>query len=108
MQTAPGRDGLLPYDAGRAASGLGGGDRDRPPQAWPDRPLLVAIGDGVSTALRSAEVSRLATRTAWQRTFFHLHAPVQRGPAGATRPLGSAPRGWLAPARPETAFWCRP
>ena len=51
-----------------------------------DRPLVVAIGDGVSSALRSAEIARLATQTAWERTFHHLHAlrapAVNRAGAG--------------------------
>jgi serine/threonine protein phosphatase PrpC len=68
-----------------------------PPTTWPDRPLVVVIGDGVSSALRSAEISRLATRTAWYRTFYHLHALSTGAPPTAAKPWLTMPPGWPAP-----------
>jgi serine/threonine protein phosphatase PrpC len=65
-----------------------------PPSTWPDRPLVVAIGDGVSSALRSAEISRLATRTAWQRTFYHLHALTSGAAPTAADPWMICPNTW--------------
>jgi serine/threonine protein phosphatase PrpC len=67
------------------------------PDAWPDRPLVLAIGDGVSAGVRSSEMSRLATQTAWQRTFYHLHALATGAPPALREPWSSAPGGWPAP-----------
>jgi serine/threonine protein phosphatase PrpC len=105
----PGRDGDgagadgsldetdLPYDLAAARQAWEGEIETARPQAWPDRPLLVAIGDGVSTALRSAEISRLATRTAWQRTFFHLHALCTGAPPALRAPWAVPPTAWPGP-----------
>ena len=68
-----------------------------PPVTWPDRPVVVAIGDGVSSALRSAEISRLATRTAWHRTFYHLHALGSGAPPATATPWLSIPPSWPEP-----------
>jgi len=68
-----------------------------PPTTWPDRPTVVAIGDGVSSALRSAEIARLATRTAWHRTFYHLHALGSGAPPDTAKPWLAIPPGWPPP-----------
>lgn len=67
-----------------------------PPITWPDRPVVVAIGDGVSSAARSSEISRLATRTAWYRTYYHLHALSTGTPPAAAKPWATIPPGWPA------------
>jgi serine/threonine protein phosphatase PrpC len=74
-----------------------------PPLTWPDRPLVVAIADGVSSGLRSAEISHLATRTVWYRTFYHLHALGRGAPPETATPWLVPPAGWPppGPARDE-------
>ncbi len=74
---------------------------------WADRPLVIAIGDGVSSALRSAEICRLATQTAWRRTFYHLHSPAVGMPPATETPWAAPPVGWPAPGEERDRLLAR-
>jgi serine/threonine protein phosphatase PrpC len=87
----------LAYEVAAGRQAWEGPIEVQPPASWPDRPVVVAIGDGVSSALRSAEISRLATRTAWYRTYYHLHALATGAPPVDPSPWLSGPAGWPAP-----------
>ena len=69
----------------------------RPPPGWSDRPLVVAIADGVGSGLRPADMARVATRTAWRRTFHHLHALADGAPTSHPEPWLVRPASWPGP-----------
>jgi serine/threonine protein phosphatase PrpC len=95
-------DADLTYDVAAQRQAWEGPIAIEPPVGWPDRPLVLAIGDGVSSGLRSAEISRLATRTAWERTYFHLHT-LSAGTVPPHEPWLMVPDSWptAGPARDQ-------
>ena len=89
-------DAALHDDAAGQRQGWEGDVSPDGPVNWPHRPVVVAIADGVSSGVRSAEMARLATRTAWRRTYYHLHALATGVPPSSAIPWLEQPHGWPA------------